>query len=294
MTSPVGILLVDKPVGPTSHDIVGHVRKAAGIRRVGHAGTLDPFASGLLLLLLGTATRLSEYFIGMDKEYEAELRLGIETTTHDPEGEVVSQDSGWEELDLVRVQEALEALKGTISQRPPAYSAKKIQGEAAHRRVRRGEPVELDPVEVHVYSLSVLEMELPNLRLAVRCSSGTYIRALARDLGRSLGVGAHLSTLRRQGIGPFSVESACSAHALKEPGTIRTAIIPSAEGLAHFPSFEVGPEDATRIRQGQALPIPAGDLTEDMLVTILFEGSLLAVAAAEGDRLRPKKVLAHG
>ena len=294
MTSPVGILLVDKPVGPTSHDLVGHVRKTAGIQRVGHAGTLDPFASGLLLLLLGSATRLSEYFLGMDKEYEATVHLGIETTSHDHEGEVVAESPNWKGLDPADLEDALASLRGTISQKPPAYSAKKVQGEAAHRRVRRGESVELAPVEVQVYGLKVLDMELPRVRLGVHCSSGTYIRALARDLGRSLGVGAHLSTLRRSCIGSFSVGSASSLEALKDLPAIQTELIPSAQALGHFPSFEVGPGDAARIRQGQFLPIPHSGLPENTPVKILLEGDLVAVAAIDGDRLRPKKVFANG
>jgi tRNA pseudouridine55 synthase len=294
VTPPSGILLVDKPVGPTSHDVVGKIRKAAQIRKVGHAGTLDPFASGLLLLLLGSATRLSEYFLGMDKEYEATVHLGVETASHDREGEIVSEDSGWKEVRIDELEAALELLRGRISQRPPVYSAKKIQGEAAHRRVRRGEEVKLEPVEVEVYDLTVLEVELPRVRLEVRCSSGTYIRALARDLGRSLKVGGHLSALRRTAIGPFSGASASSLDALSDPEAIRANLLPPALALAHFPSFEVGPEDAARIRQGQFLSIHRTEVPEEAPVRVLLDGNLLAVATREGDRLRPRKVFEAG
>lgn len=291
MTPPVGILLVDKAVGPTSHDVVDAVRKAARIRGVGHAGTLDPFASGLLLVLLGSATRLSEYFLGMEKEYEATVHLGVETASHDRDGEIVSEASGWKEVDADELEAALAGLRGRISQRPPAYSAKKIRGEAAHRRVRRGEKVELGPVEVEVHDLKVLEMDLPRVRLGVRCSSGTYIRALARDLGRSLNVGGHLSTLRRTRIGPFKVTSSLPLDSLSGLEAIQTNLIPPALALAHFPSFEVRPEEAARICQGQFLPIPHTEIPEGTPVRVLLEGDLLAVAAREGDQLRPRKVL---
>ncbi len=291
MKTPLGILLVDKPEGPTSHDVVDHVRKAAQIRRVGHAGTLDPFASGLLLVLLGSATRLSEYFLGMDKEYEATVHLGIETTTHDRDGEIVSEASSWKEVGVDTLEAALAGLRGKISQRPPAYSAKKIQGEAAHRRVRRGEEVELEPAEVEVYELEVQELDLPRVLLRVRCSSGTYIRALARDLGRSLKVGGHLSALRRTAIGPFVAPSARSLDSLGDLEKIRANLIPPALALAHLPSLEVGPEEAARIRQGQFLPVPRTEIPLETPVRVLLDGDLLAMAAREGDQLRPRKVL---
>jgi tRNA pseudouridine55 synthase len=294
VTPPAGILLVDKPVGPTSHDVVGQLRKAAQIRRVGHAGTLDPNASGLLLVLLGSATRLSEYFLGMDKEYEATVRLGVETASHDGEGEVVSRDSGWKHVRVHELEAALEGLRGRISQRPPVYSAKKIRGEAAHRRVRRGEQVKLEPVEVEVYDLTVLEVELPRVRLQVRCSSGTYIRALARDLGRSLKVGGHLSDLRRTAIGPLSVTSASSLDALSDPEAIQANLLPPALALAHLPSVEVGPDEAARIRQGRFLSTHGTEIPENIPVLLLLDGDLLAVAAREGDQLRPRKVLGAG
>jgi tRNA pseudouridine55 synthase len=273
---------------------VDRIRKTTGIRRVGHGGTLDPFASGLLLLLVGSATRLSEYFLGMDKEYVATVQLGVETSTHDPEGEVVSECDGWRELGEAQLDAALQGLLGPIMQTPPAYSAKKVRGEAAHRRMRRGEAVQLEPVKVHVYDLKVLALEMPSVRLGVRCSSGTYVRALARDLGRSLGVGGHLSALRRVGIGPFPVDSAVDFDSLADPGLIEAELLPPAEALSHFPSLEVGPEDATRILHGQFLSMAGSGIPEETPVRILLNGNLLAVAAREGEMLRPKKVFAHG
>lgn len=289
-----GVLPVDKPVGPTSHDLVASIRRAAGMRKVGHAGTLDPFASGLLLVLLGSATRLSEYLLGMDKGYEAVVRLGIETDSHDLDGEVVSEDSGWVDVTRSGLERALEPLRGRILQRPPVFSAKKIQGEPAHRRVRRGETVELEPVPVEIHGLEITKMALPDLHVKVRCSSGTYIRALARDLGRSLGVGAHLAALRRTSIGPFSVSSARPPGSFSSPEDIRRHLISPARSLAHLPTLEIGQDEAARIRQGQFLPVEGRDLPEKVPVRVLMGGELIAVAAREGEQVRPRKVLADG
>lgn len=294
MTLPAGILLVDKPEGPTSHDVVDHVRRATGIRRVGHGGTLDPFATGLLLLTLGHATRLSEYFLGMAKGYHATLKLGVETDSFDGEGEVTREDPGWDLISREDVERALPGLTGSILQTPPSLSAKKIRGEAAHRRVRRGEDVTLDPVEVTVMELTLTEFQPPLLHLEVLCSSGTYVRALARDLGRVLGVGAHLTALRRTRIGPFFVTEASALPDLDGPESVRDALISPAQALAHMPSVEVEPADAARIRHGQALPTVGNGLPDGESVRVLQGGELVAVAFIEGNRLRPRKVMAHG
>jgi len=288
--NPSGVLLVDKPVGPTSHDLVQATRRSTGIRRVGHAGTLDPFASGLLLILIGTATRLSEYFLGMPKEYRATVELGKETTTHDVEGEVARTNPAWRELRPQEVEAALDSLRGPILQRPPVYSAKKLQGEAAHRRVRRGEEVELEPVEVTIHRLELLEMALPKLEVEILCSSGTYIRAVARDLGRVLGVGGHLSSLRRTAIGPHSVASALTYADIGQPQAIWENLTSPAEALGHLPGFEVGPEEAARVRQGRFLPFPTETPPGDGPFRVLLHGDLVAVAGRKGDQLRPQKV----
>jgi tRNA pseudouridine55 synthase len=285
-----GILLVDKPEGPTSHDVVERVREAARLRRAGHAGTLDPFASGLLLVLLGSATRLSEYFLEMDKEYEATVHLGVETETHDPEGDILSENPGWNLVAPRDLEAAMACLRGKISQTPPSYSAKKIQGEPAHRRVRRGEAVSLEPVEVEVHDLKVKEVALPEVRIAVCCSSGTYIRALARDLGRSLGVGGYLSVLRRTAIGPFSVASAMPLEALTGSEAILANLVQPAVALSHLPRFDVGPEEADRIRHGQFLSVPPDEIPDQTPFLVLLDGVLVAMASREGDRLRPQKV----
>lgn len=294
VTSPSGVLLVDKPPGPTSHDVVGVVRSVAGTRKVGHAGTLDPFASGLLLVLLGPATRLSEYLLKMDKEYQATVHLGLETTTHDREGSVVAEAHGWLELGTDAVEDALRGFQGRVSQRPPVYSAKKVRGEPAHRRVRRGESVDLESVEVEFYEVKLLGMDLPRVRLRLRCSSGTYVRAFARDLGRALGVGGHLSALRRTGVGPFSVASAVPLSSLTGLGVVSEHLLPPAGALSHLPAIDIGPEDAARIRLGQFLSMPdeepSPELEEGAPVLVLLDGELVAVASRSGARIRPRKV----
>lgn len=283
-----GVLPVDKPPGPTSHDVVQEVRRSLNLRRVGHTGTLDPFASGLLLICVGAATRLSEYLTGLDKVYRATFILGTRTTTHDPEGDVVGVDRGWEELDRTRIETALTPLRGEILQRPPVFSAKKVAGEAAHRRVRRGETVMLAPSPVRVFELEVTEVELPAIRVEVRCSSGTYIRALARDLGEGLGVGAHVSELRRLAVGRFHVQEATPMHDLAAADLGASWISP-AEALAHLPRMELDPEDARRLALGASIPLTV-PVQEGGPIAVVRGTSLVAVASVEAGLLRPRKV----
>jgi tRNA pseudouridine55 synthase len=260
---------------------------------VGHAGTLDPFASGLLLLLLGPATRLSEYFLGLDKEYLATARLGIETSTHDPEGEVIREEPTGVELSREAVESALLGFRGPQLQTPPRYSSKKVAGEPAHRRVRRGETVSLPPVEVEIQEISLRAITPPDVLFQVRCSSGTYVRALARDLGRKLGVGAHLTELRRVAIGTFRLESAVPLEELDGPERVLHDLIPPATSLAHLPQVILPEGDAMRIRQGQLVPIEGRGVPEGEPIRILLGEELVGVGERNGDRLRPRKVLPY-
>jgi tRNA pseudouridine55 synthase len=291
---PPGILLVDKPAGPTSHDVVSRIRKTAGIGKVGHAGTLDPFASGLLLLLLGPATRLSEYFLGLDKSYVAIARLGIETSTHDPEGEIQREDTAWTFLSEADVRGALAEFEGPLLQTPPRYSSKKVGGEAAHRRVRRGEDVTLKAAEVVIHEITLLRFSPPEVRFGVRCSSGTYVRALARDLGRRLEVGAHLTGLVRTGIGTLGLDGAALLGDLPDQAAVRGRMIPPAAALAHLPSVDVDLPEANRILQGQAIPLRVAGAPEGEPVRILLDGELLAMGEVAGEQIRPRKVLSRG
>jgi len=213
-TTPEGLLLVDKPGGLTSHDVVARVRRLAGTRKVGHAGTLDPMATGLLVLGIGRATRLLTYLVGADKCYEATIRLGQQTSTDDAEGEVTSSTAA--SFDVVEIEAEVAGLRGEIQQVPSAVSAIKVDGKRAYARVRAGEQVELAARAVTIDEFEIIAVRparaggLPvtDVDVRVRCSSGTYIRALARDLGRALGAGGHLTALRRTSVGPFEVGEA--------------------------------------------------------------------------------------
>jgi tRNA pseudouridine55 synthase len=289
----MGVLAVDKPVGPTSHDIVAVARRALHTKKVGHTGTLDPFASGLMLLCVGSATRLSPYLTHLDKRYRAEAFLGVATDTLDCEGTVVRTDPRGATVDTSRIEECIAALRGPIEQTPPVYSAKKIRGEAAHRRARRGEAVELPPVEVRVHRLDLLEHDGPRLVLDVECSSGTYIRALARDLGEALGVGAHLTGLRRLAVGSFGVEEASAVDAISSVPS--GAWFTPAEALvrAGLPSFEVGPGDEQRIGQGREVQAPPSvGVGEVDPVAAVLKGRLLAVGRVAEGMFRPRRVFA--
>lgn len=297
MTPPgtAGVLRVDKPSGPSSHDMVARARRALGVRRIGHTGTLDPFASGLLLLCVGQATRLAEYLTGLDKTYTATALLGQTTETDDLDGEVVRVSERWRTLDEAAVTAALAAFHGVIQQVPPAYSAKKVDGERMYRRARRGESVTLPPATVEIYEIGILSVELPRVRFRVRCSSGTYVRALARDLGEALECGAHLTGLRRTRIGDLDVAQAVSGDELHDESLVQAAWLEPADALGHLPSLSVDDEQAARIGHGQALIVHEPErLVEDQPVRLLHDGVLLGIGSRSGDRVRPRKVLPRG
>jgi tRNA pseudouridine55 synthase len=285
------IVPVDKPAGPTSHDVVASARRALGTRRVGHTGTLDPFATGLLLLCVGPATRLAQFLTGLPKRYVAGVRLGARTTTDDLEGEIEATSEAWRELSRARLDDALARFRGPIRQAPPRFSAKKVGGESAHYRARRGEDVQLASVDVEVLALDVLSFDPPDLELAVECSSGTYVRALARDLGETLATGAHLRSLRRTAIGSFDVDRAIAVEALRDPAEVERALITPADALAHLPAVQVGAAEVARLARGQAIPLAgAGDAGGSGTVAVIRDHELVAVAEREGGWVRPRKV----
>ncbi|MGH7459702.1 MAG: tRNA pseudouridine(55) synthase TruB [Longimicrobiales bacterium] len=282
------VLRVDKPVGPTSHDIVAQARRALHTRRVGHTGTLDPFASGLLLLCVNRATRIAEFLSGLSKTYLATARLDGFTATDDHTGGLLEPNDAWRSLTAARIESAMRTLTGSIEQTPPAYSAKKVQGERGYRRARRGETVELAPVRVQVDRLELLDLALPDVRFAVECSSGTYVRALARDLGRALGTGAYLTGLRRTRLGRFQVDDAIPAAALDHDARVEQAALSPLEALSHLPALEVGEEDAQRLRHGQAVVRTAA--VARTLLVVTSHGELVALAREDGQHLLPFKV----
>lgn len=289
-----GVLPVDKPVGPTSHDVVAVARRALRERRIGHTGTLDPFASGLLLLCVGPATRLAEYLTARPKTYVATMRLGERTDTDDRTGEVVETSDAWRALGEAAVRDALLRQIGEIRQLPPVYSAKKVGGERMYAAARRGEVLEREPVTVTVYRLQVLEVSLPEVRFEVECSAGTYIRAIARDAGETLGVGAHLTELRRTRIGEHDVSAAVSLDAIEDAERVGAAMLSPLAAVSHLPVVPVSEEEARRIASGGAVALPAGaEIAESAPAAMVSAGGeLLAIGERRADRVQPRKVFA--
>jgi tRNA pseudouridine55 synthase len=269
-----GLVVVDKPAGRTSHDVVAILRRLAGTRRVGHAGTLDPMATGVLVVGIGQATRLLGHLALSDKEYDATIRLGSSTTTDDAEGETVAETAIDPQVvtdDAIAV--AIGELTGDIDQVPSSVSAIKIDGVRSYRRVRDGETVELPSRPVTVHRFEVLARRGQDVDVRVVCSTGTYIRALARDLGAALGVGGHLTALRRTRIGGFGIEAARTIEQLE----VDLSVTPLADAVrAAFPGIEVGEVEATRIGHGQRLVLdlpgrPTGVFGPDGRVIALVE-----------------------
>jgi tRNA pseudouridine55 synthase len=274
-----GVLIVDKPSGPTSHDIVGRARRALGLRRVCHTGTLDPFATGVLPLCLGRVTRLARFLAAGDKVYRATVRLGFATSTDDLTGEALSAPRDVR-LDEAEVRRALRGLVGVHDQLPPAYSARRVKGRRLYDMARRGEAVPRTARPVTIYAVDLLGMDRDALDLEVRCSPGTYIRAMARDLGEALGVGGHLSALRRTRSGDFTLDRAVPGDALEEG---RDRLVPMGELLPRLPAVRVGPAGRDLVRHGRDVESAAisGDLPASAVerVRILDEaGDLLALA----------------
>lgn len=285
MTS--GILLLDKPVGPTSHDAVARVRRAAGLRRVGHAGTLDPLAGGLLLMGLGAAARFLEYLVGLDKTYETTVRLGQATTTYDAEGEVTAEQPV--SVSAAQLSATLATFRGPIRQRVPPHSAVKRDGRPLYESARRGEVIDLPQRDVIIHALDLVAFDPPFVTLRVACSSGTYIRALAHDLGAALGCGGHVAALRRTAVGAFAVAGALSLDALT-PESVVAHLLPPAAAVAHLPRLDVGESDAARLSLGQRLAAPP-DVPPGHAAAFGPSGRFLGVVEIDGDVIRPRKML---
>jgi tRNA pseudouridine55 synthase len=276
-----GLLLIDKPGGITSHDAVDRIRRALGTRKVGHAGTLDPMATGLLVVGVGRATRLLRYLTGLPKTYTGTMRLGVRTTTLDADGEVVGAPA-----DVAAAPEdvraALAGLEGESLQRPPAYSAVKVGGTKLVDAARRGVTIEAEPRSIRVDRFALRSFDGRDASFEVTCSSGTYVRVLAADAGDRLGCGAHLIALRRTAVGPFAVAHAASPDAPGEPW-------PLARAVAHLPRLELDEHEATAARHGRILG-PAG-IAEPYAV-FGPDGDLIGVYEDEGTKGRPQVILA--
>ena len=296
-----GILVVDKPIGPTSHDIVGLVRRLAATKRVGHGGTLDPFASGVLPVFLGRATRVVEFHLGDRKAYRATICFGASSTTDDLEGELTVPDGPAPTRETIEA--GLPGFTGTIRQRPPAYSAIKVGGRRAYAMARAGESVELKEREVTIESLSLVswddsEPERPIAVVDVACSAGTYVRALARDLGTAVGNAAYLGALRRTAAGSFGEDTAVSLDAIRSatadgPQGLVPLLRPVDAGLERFASLALDEAEVDAVAKGQYIRPAAGIPGQgDHYRLVDRTGRLVAIAVpAGGGRLAPDKVL---
>lgn len=280
---------MDKPAGPTSQDAVTVIRRALHARRAGHAGTLDPFATGLLVVLLGAGTRLARYVTAHTKQYAGVIRLGQTTDTDDATGTPGLATQAWRSLSDDDIGCAMRALTGPQAQRPPTFSAKRVGGERAYQRARRGQEVHLAPVTVDVHHFSLVAREGPDVWFNADVTSGTYIRSLARDLGARLGCGAYLATLRRLTIGPFQVEDAVGL--TTDTAMLMASLRPLRDAVQHLPAVPVDEAGEAALRHGQAVPL--SDLLQDGTVAVVSAaaGGLLAVAEARGGRAWPRVVL---
>ena len=293
-----GILNINKSCGPTSHDVVSRVRKLIDMRRVGHAGTLDPLATGILLVCVGRATRVVEYLMDRRKVYRARVRLGIVTNTYDAEGQVVAESKV--EVGRDQVERTLEQFRGEIVQIPPMYSAVKHEGMPLYQLARQGIEVEREPRQVEVFRLDLVAWEPPKCTLEVVCSRGTYVRALAHDLGQALGCGAYLTGLVRLASGDFRLEDAVTMDQLARiaaAGDWSDVLHPIDAALTSFPALQLDEEDARRLCAGQSVSslgqIHPVERVEDMMARVYkLDGTFLALATYDStaDVWRPRKV----
>ncbi len=282
-----GILIVDKPSGPTSHDVVSRARRALNEKKIGHTGTLDPTATGVLPLVLGRATKLARYFSGGDKSYRATILLGVTTTTLDAAGEVLeTRPVTVSEAD---VHAALDTFRGDIDQIPPMYSAKKQDGKRLYELARQGVEVEREPKKVSIRALTMVSCNLPEVVVDVTCSAGTYVRVLAQDLGEALGCGGHLTALRRTAAGAFVLDESITLEELMEnPAAARERIIPITRALRSLPRIDLPPYLARMIASGYQLSVgdlktlDTPELAADQAVVLGVDGGdLIAVARTE-------------
>ncbi len=308
-----GVICIDKPAGITSHDVVAQARHILNHARVGHAGTLDPFATGLLVLLVGRATRLTQFLTGLEKEYEAIIRLGYATDTADITGKPLSDPQSGKNWTTVEaryeLERALANLRGEIDQVPPMYSAKKQGGRKLYELARKGEEVERRPVRVTIHEFEAMKPDGTWLKdnldgtfdfeVRVVCSSGTYIRTLAEDFGKRLNVGAHLAELRRTRVGDFAIDNARTLVQLKTSvaeEALGKILYKPDEALSRLPAIDMGEEDVRRLRQGMNLQVSGESWTEGERVRIRdSKSNLIAVGTFDlvNSVLHPSVVLSH-
>ena len=306
-----GVLVIDKSSGMTSHDVVARARHILHERRIGHTGTLDPFATGVLVTMLGKATRLSQFLTGVDKEYEAIIRLGYSTDTGDRTGKPLSgpptEVRNWTEPEI---ESALQSLRGDIDQIPPMYSAKKVEGKKLYELARRGESIERKPMHVCIYDFAAIRPEGQLIKdnldgtfdfhARVSCSSGTYVRTLTEDFGKRLSVGAHLAELRRTRVGDFGIDQAITLDQLKihfGEESIGTVLLPTGAGISWLPSMHLSGEDVRRASHGREVSAAESEWADGENVRMYdADEQLIAIARydANARSLRPHVVLSEG
>lgn len=293
-----GILVIDKPVGPTSHDVVALVRRLSGARRVGHGGTLDPFARGVLPVFVGRATRLVEYHASDRKGYRATICLGASSATDDLQGELKPGEAP--PPDRAAFEAVLALFRGEVRQRPPAYSAVKVAGRRAYRAAREGTPLELPERTVTIERLELVEWDAgdparPTASVEIACSAGTYVRSLARDIGERLGCGAYLGALTRTASGPFAIDAAADLETVRRrfaAGETAGLLLPIDAGLERFPPLPLAPGEVGAVARGQVIRaaalLPRGPVER---LRLMDGDRLVAIARVEGGRVHPEKVL---
>ncbi|MGI9102308.1 MAG: tRNA pseudouridine(55) synthase TruB [Terriglobales bacterium] len=288
-----GVLVIDKPAGMTSHDVVTRVRRIVQERSVGHLGTLDPMATGVLPLVLGRLTRLAQFYTDAEKVYEGEIRFGFATDTYDAEGEPAGPPQPVQ-VTLEQLREAAARFRGAIQQTPPPFSAKKIAGVPAYKLARKNQEVKLEPVTVEVREFDILALDGERAQFRARVSSGTYMRSVAHDLGQQLGVGGHLSSLRRSASGEFDISQCCTLERLQEAvekDELDDVLVHPRRILPAFPSVTADEASANRIRHGQAVNLP--EMSRAKLVKVFAgQSELIAIASrVAGTLFHPKVVL---
>ena len=287
-----GLLIIDKPGGMTSHDVVNRIRQVTKTRRVGHAGTLDPLATGVLLVCVGRATRLVEYLVGQTKSYITTVQLGQATNTYDIDGEVVAERP-FAHITLAHINQALEQFRGTISQKPPIYSAIKKDGQPLYKLARRGEAVDVPLREVTIYNLSLLSVKLPKVELAISCSSGTYIRSLAHDLGAALGCGGHVTALRRTAVGEFTVDQAIELNSLTRDN-VEDYLQPMATAVTHLPRLHLNADEVKDVENGRFIPRLISHPQAELVQMYGQDGRFVGIARANEGRWQPHKIFPMG
>jgi tRNA pseudouridine55 synthase len=286
-----GVLVLDKPAGPTSFDAVQRVRRALKVKKAGHTGTLDPMATGVLHICVGEATRIAQFITEGDKSYDAVLQLGAETDTLDAQGQVKATQAIDPGLNRAAIEAALAPFRGSFLQTPPMYSAVKVGGQRLYELARAGEEIERAARQVNVTRLELIDFSADTISLSMTSSKGFFVRVLAQEVGRALGCLAHLKALRRTGSGQFSLAQAVPLAQLLEQGSGTARLLTEEEALADLPALTVSAEEALRVRHGGLVEATAGPGVRRVLAP---DGTLLAIAEVDRGKLRYRRVLADG